>query len=82
MITVAVIRTYHLPATETKGSRIRSRYGQSTITRPFPYEARDAHEDAAREMAERLYGEGVQVRRVGEHARGYNWAPVEGTYDV
>jgi hypothetical protein len=67
---MAEIRTYALPATDTKSSRIRARYGNSTITREWPWESNHPHEDIAREMAERLYGPGATVEYVGEHARG------------
>ena len=76
------IRTYKLPATETRSSRIRARYGTYLITREFPWESNDPHGDIAREMAERIYGEGVQVQRVGDTPTGGQYEPVKGTYHV
>jgi hypothetical protein len=70
---MAEIRTYYLPATDTRGARIRARYGNATITRPMDYESVRPHEDMAREMAERVYGKGATVEYVGEHARGYRY---------
>jgi hypothetical protein len=78
------IRTYKLPATETQGERVQARYGTYRITRPWDYGSRDPHVDVAREMAERIYGEGVEVEMIrGDYTpTGYKFRPVEGTYHV
>jgi len=49
-----IIRTRHVPATDTCGSRILARGAGRSLRIPYPYEAHDAHEVAALALAKRI----------------------------
>lgn len=58
---MAVIRTYKLKATDTRGERIRARYGSDSITRAYDYGQSDPHRAIALELAEKVHGKGTDV---------------------
>lgn len=67
---MAVIRTYKLKPTDTRGERIRVRYGSDTLTLPYSYEQSDPHRSAAQELAEKVHGEGTKITQIRGH-----WTP-------
>ena len=65
------IKTEYLPATDTKGARIRVYGGGEQATYAYDYGSNNPHRDAAERFA------GHPVSYVGETGRGYIYVTTE-----
>ena len=74
-MTVRIV-TRSLPATDTRGTRVRARYGNHTLTRPWRHElsVRQNHEAVWRALAEDLGFSGAWAP--AEDERGYTWVRI------